>query len=145
MHFCNPSRHSNRFLRFVTMLCNPAKVYKYSFDGEDLCRTCRKGILIPHIYYNVFINSLYAVVGAAEEYLTSSLSSYIARTMIGVMVLCVFHYLVASTIFSLFTWETYDRSRFSPKYANSMAMKSIGYKLACFLTGKILMALFRRI
>lgn len=135
MHNCNPLGHSRRFMCFITMLSNPIKVYTYSIDGEDYCRTCRKGILIPSIYYNMFINSLYVVVGAVQETLISSSFSPLPRTIVRVLVLCAFHHITAAIIFSFSDWKIYDNSKFSPRYANSKATKSTLAKVACYLIG----------
>lgn len=131
-HRHNASVSPNVFLRFLSYLLRPKKVY-FHFDDTAVCGECGTPIRAPYVYYHLGLKLSYAVSGAFGAVLWRLLfpdqTSFIVILLYFFGFILVYHRLITAVVLSFGEWEPYNPEKFDVNIESILAKKNLYSKL----------------
>jgi hypothetical protein len=131
-HRHNPSIHQNVFLRFLSFLIQPRKVY-FHFDDTGICGQCGLPIKAPNIYYHLGIKISYAACGLLSvifwKLLFPSQTDFIILLLYFLGIIFLYHRIITAVVLAFFEWIPYDTDQYDADERTKHAKNSEYNKL----------------
>ena len=142
-HFCFPYGKKNAFLRTMTLLLSPRKVFQIRKQGFATCSFCQDSIAPSYILYSPIVKAVYVLFGAivasfAVSFAYKSILLFLGSLLLYALLAIIFQHIISSVVLSVFSWEHINLKKTPVKYLIGKAKGEIPKNFACLLNSYIL-------